>query len=77
MPRLTVHLCEITIDLPPLYFYCGLWFEGEQVVLEAMLDLIYEGEAELEEELKDSFVKLLIDIELCGVTKKTLVKHNN
>ena len=42
-----------------------------------MLDLIYKGEADLEEEIKDSFIKLQIDIELFGVTKNTVEKHNN
>ena len=56
----------------PLIFMRGV----EHKVLEAMLDLIYNGEAELEEELKDSFVKLQTDIELFGVTKETEKKHN-
>ena len=46
-------------------------------LLEAMLDLKYKGEAELKEELKDSFVKLQTDIELFRVTKETVEKHNN
>ena len=49
----------------------------EHEVLEAMLDLIYNGEAELKEELKDLFVKLQTDIELFGVTNETLEKINH
>jgi hypothetical protein len=57
----------------PLIFMRGV----EHKVLEDMLDLIYKGEVELEEEMKDSFTKLQIDIELFGVTKNTVEKHNN
>ena len=57
----------------PLIFMRGV----EHKVLGAMLDLIYNGEAELEEELKDSFVKLQTEIELFKVTKETLENQNN
>ena len=57
----------------PLIFMRGV----EHKVLEAMLDLIYNGEAELEDKLRDSFVKLQTDIELFGVNKETVEKHNN
>ena len=57
----------------PLIFMRGV----EHKVLEDMLDLIYKGEAELEEEMKHSFTKLQIDIELFCVTNHTVEKHNN
>ena len=57
----------------PLIFMRGV----EHEVLKAMLDLIYNGEAELEEELKDSFVKLQTELELFRNTKETLENQNN
>jgi hypothetical protein len=57
----------------PLIFMRGVQHE----VLKAMLDLIYNGEAELEEELKDSFVKLQTELELFRNTKETLENQNN
>ena len=57
----------------PMIFMRGVGHE----VLQALLNFIYSGEANIRQENIDSFIQLSTDLELLGITAEAMRKENS